>query len=73
MYMKITTVNLRSLIKEELVESFGEPLIESERGDELEEVTPPGYEKVVRALKKDKNVDNPWAVAWSMKNKGIKP
>jgi len=39
----------------------------------IEEKAPPGYEKVVKGLKKDKSVDNPWAVAWSMKNKGIKP
>jgi hypothetical protein len=37
------------------------------------EVTPPGYENIVKGLKKHGNVDNPWAVAWSMKNKGIKP
>lgn len=41
--------------------------------DELDEKAPPGYEKIVKGLKKDKNVDNPWAVAWSMKNKGIGP
>jgi len=39
----------------------------------LDEVTPTGYEPVVRALKKEPDVDNPWAVAWSMKKKGIKP
>lgn len=38
--------------------------------DELDEKTPPGGEKVVKALKKDKKVKNPWAVAWSMKDKG---
>lgn len=38
--------------------------------DDLDEVTPPGGEKVVRALKKDKKIKNPWAVAWSMKKKG---
>jgi len=36
----------------------------------VDEVSPPGGEKVVKALKKNKDVDNPWAVAWSMKNKG---
>lgn len=35
------------------------------------EKTPPGFEKVVRKLKG--KVNNPWAVAWSMKNKGAKP
>lgn len=41
--------------------------------DEMAEVAPPGFEKVVKGLKKNKDVDNPWAVAWSMKNKGAKP
>jgi hypothetical protein len=36
----------------------------------LDEVTPPGGEKVVKALKKQKGIRNPYAVAWSMKNKG---
>ena len=38
----------------------------------MNEKTPPGGERVVKALKKNKNVKNPWAVAWSMKNKGAK-
>jgi len=37
---------------------------------EINEVAPPGGEDVVKALKKKSNVDNPWAVAWSMKKKG---
>lgn len=39
---------------------------------ELDEVAPPGFEKVVKALKKSKSVKNPYAVAWSEKNKGYK-
>jgi hypothetical protein len=35
--------------------------------------TPKGFEPVVKELKHQKGVANPWAVAWSMKNKGIKP
>ena len=38
----------------------------------LSEKTPPGGEKVVKALKKNKDVKNPWATAWSMKKKGYK-
>ena len=34
------------------------------------EVTPPGYEDVVLALKKKAGIDNPWAIAWAMHNKG---
>jgi hypothetical protein len=36
----------------------------------LDEVAPPGGEDVVRALKHNKSVKNPYAVAWSMHNKG---
>lgn len=39
-------------------------------GNPVNEKAPPGGEKVVKALKKQKGVDNPFAVAWSMKNKG---
>lgn len=37
------------------------------------EVAPPGFEKAVKAMKKDKDVENPYAIAWSMKKKGYKP
>ena len=36
------------------------------------EVAPPGFEGTVKAMKKYKGIDNPWALAWSMKNKGYK-
>jgi hypothetical protein len=39
---------------------------------EKESVAPPHSEEVVHALKKEKGVDNPFAVAWSMHNKGDK-
>lgn len=32
----------------------------------LEGVTPPGMEDVVRRLKENPDIDNPWAVAWSI-------
>lgn len=44
-----------------------------ESDDALDEVAPPGYEKTVKALKKEPSIDNPWALAWSMKKKGVKP
>jgi len=37
------------------------------------EVSPPGWKGSVKAMKKHKEIDNPWALAWSMKNKGAKP
>ena len=36
------------------------------------EVAPPGWEKTVKAMKKHDEIDNPYALAWSMKNKGYK-
>lgn len=36
---------------------------------ELDEKAPPGREKQVKALKKDPDVDNPFAVAWASYNK----
>lgn len=36
-------------------------------------VAPPGWENTVKEMKKDKGIDNPWALAWSMKNKGDHP
>jgi hypothetical protein len=35
--------------------------------------TPAGWEHAVRELKKEKDIDNPWAVANWMKNKGYEP
>lgn len=38
--------------------------------EEIDEKAPPGGENVVKTLKKQKGVKNPFAVAWAMKNKG---
>lgn len=40
--------------------------------ESMTEVAPPGFEGTVKAMKKYKKIDNPWALAWSMKNKGYK-
>ena len=40
--------------------------------DEMDEVAPPGWEGTVKAMKKHKRINNPWALSWSMKNKGYK-
>lgn len=37
------------------------------------EVTPPGFEPVVKALKRRPGVRSPWAVAWAMKKAGVVP
>lgn len=39
----------------------------------LSEVAPPGWEKTVKKMKKHKDIENPFALAWSMKNKGAHP
>src|ERR1700733_10813842 len=38
----------------------------------IQEVAPPGLEGTVKAMKKEKGISNPYALAWSMKNKGFK-
>ena len=38
-----------------------------------DEVAPPGWEGTVKAMKKHKDLKNPWALAWYMKGKGAKP
>ena len=42
------------------------------KNEDLDEVSPPGFEGTVKAMKKHKEVDNPYALAWYMKNKGYK-
>jgi len=36
-------------------------------------VSPPDWEETVKHMKKHKEIDNPWALAWYMKNKGYEP
>lgn len=40
--------------------------------ENVAEVSPPGFKGTVKAMKKHKDIDNPFALAWSMKNKGYK-
>ncbi len=44
-----------------------------EGGENLTQVVPPGWEGTVKKMKKDKDIDNPWALAWHLKNKGASP
>lgn len=41
---------------------------------DIEEVAPPGFEGTILAMKKRhaKEIDNPWALAWYLRNKGAK-
>jgi hypothetical protein len=43
-----------------------------EEAEAIEEKAPPGFEGTVKAMKKHPEIDNPYALAWSMKNKGAK-
>jgi hypothetical protein len=43
-----------------------------ESEEDLEEKAPEGWEGTVKAMKKHKEIDNPWALAHWMKNKGMK-
>lgn len=45
---------------------------DTEAPEEVNEVSPPGFEGTVKAMKKHKEIDNPYALAWYMKNKGYK-
>lgn len=51
--------------KDDMKETYGEEV-------EIDEKAPPGFEGTVKAMKKHKEIDNPFALAWSMKNKGYK-
>jgi hypothetical protein len=64
--------------KREREERLGNELLNKKPADtqpkkqDMTEVAPPGFEGTVKAMKKYKKIDNPWALAWSMKNKGYK-
>lgn len=79
--MKISEKQLRSLIREELelalecgCEDEDRMLLDTgaDGEEDVDEVAPPGWEGTVKAMKKHKGIRNPWAMAWSMKNKGYK-
>src|ERR1043166_9833435 len=36
-------------------------------------VAPPGWEKTITKMKKSDKIENPWALAWYMKNRGAHP
>ena len=72
--MKITKRQLRTLIRETISdEAVGDLEGQKLDEDDLEEVAPPGWEGTVKKMKDDPEIENPWALAWSMKKKGYKP
>ena len=60
-------------IKNLKLSSNGRQVLSVEGVNDVEEVAPPGWEGTIKAMKKDKKIDNPYALAWWMKNKGMKP
>jgi hypothetical protein len=48
-------------------------LSQQEEDGEVVSVAPPGWEGPIKEMKKNKDIDNPWALAWHMKDKGDKP
>jgi predicted kinase len=52
--------------KGDIDESYGVP------SEAVDEVAPPGFEGAVKAMKKSGDVDNPYALAWWMKKRGMK-
>jgi len=62
-------------IGQKIAKDIGGPLKKLAKGDikgALGEKAPPGFKGTVKAMKKHKDIDNPFALAWSMKNKGYK-
>lgn len=45
---------------------------DAEDDSDLNEKAAPGFEGTVKAMKKHKEIDNPYALSWWMKNKGMK-
>jgi len=43
-----------------------------EEVEQVDEVSPPGFKGTVKGMKKHKEIDNPFALAWSMYKKGYK-
>jgi hypothetical protein len=41
--------------------------------EDIDEVSPPGWKASVKAMKRHPEIDNPYALAWAMKNKGAEP
>ena len=75
--VKDLSMNLKSMTDEEFQSRYkmtkAEARANLKKKDEgVAEVAPPGWEKTVKAMKKHDNIDNPFALAWSMKNKGYK-
>lgn len=52
--------------------SFSKLVESAMKGEALDEKSPPGFKGTAKAMKKHKEIDNPYALSWWMKNKGMK-
>ena len=62
----------RSELKNRGIHHFAGRRTRTEEVEQVDEKAPPGFEGTVKAMKKHKEIDNPFALAWYMKNKGMK-
>lgn len=68
--MEIGPISDRPKDRESMIDDIMHTMFGDDWRDDIVEVTPPGWEPTVKAMKKHPEIDNPWALAWSMKNKG---
>ena len=69
--IKVVGPEAASAFTKDIPQAQGE--IPVKNADDKTAVAPPGWEGTVKEMKKDKDIDNPFALAWSMKNKGYTP
>ena len=60
-------------LKRSIRQNFKHAAEEFQSAMEQEAVAPEGWEGTVKKMKKHPEIDNPWALAWDMKNKGMTP
>ena len=68
--------NPDSPLRQDWIENFPPGKVKITQPDMFDdmtaEVSPPGFKGTVKAMKKHKDIDNPFALAWHMKKKGYK-
>ena len=64
---------IREMILEEAKNILNEKFEKLHPGKKITEKSPPGWSGTTKAMKKHKNIDNPFALAWWMKNRGEHP
>jgi hypothetical protein len=70
--MEIGPMDARPSDKDDLIDDIMSELMTRGQLPDDDESAPKGWEPTVLAMKKHKEIDNPWALAHYMKNKGYK-